>query len=123
MAIGPREDDETVLVLLERGADVHARREDQDDVLYRAIYYDNVPMACVLLNCGADAKIIKIDQFVTQAQVDAAIAEYENTHAFIEKYHELLEYTLSTLVEVDTRMYLRSTGIYQEPMIYCNEKT
>jgi hypothetical protein len=73
-------------------------------------------MAFVLLCCGADAKNVPIDGYATEADVDAAIAKYKSTHTFIEKNHEILEHTLSNRVEVDTRMGLRSTGIYQEPL-------
>jgi hypothetical protein len=109
--------EENALVLLESGADVHIKNQFGWDALYYTIKGQDEHMPFVLLCCGADAKNVSLNhQAVTQAQVDAAIAEYKNTQAFIENYHELLEHTLSTQAEVDTRMCLRSTGIYQEPL-------
>jgi hypothetical protein len=116
-ALNPAHGDETALLLLERGADVHIKTETEGfDALYCAFLARDRPMTFVVLCYGADAKNIVVDRSITRAKVDAAIAEYKNTQIFIEKYHELLEHTLSNLVEVDTRMALRSTGIYQEPL-------
>jgi hypothetical protein len=111
------DDDETALVLLERGADIHIRDTIDRDTLHYTLQYADECMRFILLCCGADTgNILQDDYVVTQAKVDAAIDEYKHTQAYIEQYHELLEQTLSTGVEVDTRMGLRSTGIYQEPL-------
>jgi hypothetical protein len=108
--------DEAALVLLERGSDVHIKNERGYDALYLSIDLKSELMTFVMLCCDADTKNVKIDTDVTQARVDAAIAEYKNTQAFIDSYHELMEHTLSTQVKVDTRMCLRSSGLYQEPL-------
>jgi hypothetical protein len=113
--------DETALVLLERGADVHIKSIYGSDVLFCVLYRRvksnvNALMTFVLLCCGADAKNVHMDGYITEATVDVIVDEYEETQAFIENNHELLEHTLSNLVEVDTRMGLRSTGIYHEPL-------
>jgi hypothetical protein len=108
--------EETTLLLLERGADVHIKNLYDKDALHFSISYTNKSIQFILLCCGADAKHVKLDKRVTQAKVDVAISEYKDTQAFIEKNHEQLEHTLSTLVEVDTRVGRGDYGIYQEPL-------
>jgi hypothetical protein len=112
--------DDTALFLLERGADVHIKSSFGYDALYFALQSHQYEMlfSFVLMCYGADAKSVNVStsSILTQATVDAAIAEYKDTHAFIERTHELLEHTLSNQVEADTRMGLRATGIYQEPL-------
>jgi hypothetical protein len=109
--------DETTLVLLERGADVNFKNIHGVDALYYGIWTrEDKCMAMVLMCCGTDAKNILINQYVTQARVDAAIADYKNTQAYIEQYHELLTTALSDEAQVDTRMGRGDAGINQEPM-------
>jgi hypothetical protein len=106
---------ETPLLLLERGADVHIKNNQDQDALYWSLTRNN-KMAFILLCCGADAKHVKIDRSVTKAKVNAAIADYNFTLGFIETAQQVLKRTLSTLVEVDTRIGVGGSGIYQEPL-------
>jgi ankyrin repeat protein len=111
--------EETALLLLERRADVHIKDSDGRDALHWSIYRDHKKApTLVLLCCGADAKHVKISSFcnVSQAKVDAAIAEYNYTQDFIAKTHHVLKATLSTLAEVDTRVGRGENGIYHEPL-------
>jgi hypothetical protein len=48
--------------------------------------------------------------------VDAAIAEYKNTQAFIQNTHQQLVTTLSDHTVVDMRVGRGDAGIYQEPL-------
>jgi hypothetical protein len=59
---------------------------------------------------------VKISNKVTQARVDAAIADYNYTQDFITTTQKVLDSTLSTLVQVDTRVGRGDFGIYQEPL-------
>jgi hypothetical protein len=106
---------ETPLLLLERGADVHIKNNQDLDALYWTLTRSK-KMSFILLCCGADAKHVKIDRSVTKAKVNAAIADYNFTLGFIETAQQVLKRTLSTLVEVDTRIGVGGSGIYQEPL-------
>jgi hypothetical protein len=44
------------------------------------------------------------------------IAEYKQTHAFIEAHHGSLKHTLSDEAQVSTRLARATFGIYHEPL-------
>jgi hypothetical protein len=108
--------EDTALLLIERGADIHLKDVDDLDALYCCVLRNIRSIAFTLLCCGSDVKEVKINVYLTQAKVDVCIAEYKDTHSFIEAYHKSLMRTLSTDVPVDTRIGLRECGIYHEPL-------
>jgi hypothetical protein len=108
--------EETALLLLERGADVHIKGPGDRDALYWSLRRGSKIIAYALLCCGADARRVRINNKVSQAKVDAAISEYKDTQDFIATTQHILKKTLSTLVQVDTRVGLGQNGIYQEPL-------
>jgi hypothetical protein len=108
-------------LLIDSKADLNFRGDDGQDALHEAIEI-NYPDKCLstsfaVLCCNTDAKNVKIDVYgVTAAQVAACIEEYQHIQAYIDEYHSILNKTLSTMVEVDTRVGLGEHGIYQEPL-------
>jgi hypothetical protein len=108
--------EDTALLLIERGADIHLKDTFNRDALYWCVCRHRTSVAFPLLCCGSDVKQVKIDTHLTQAQVNVCIAQYKNTHAFIEAYHDTLTHTLSDEARVDTRVGRGSPGIYQEPL-------
>jgi hypothetical protein len=63
---------------------VHIKNLYDEDALFWSLHSNIKTTTCVLLCCGADAKHFKISSIVTQAKVDAAIAEYKSVQDFIE---------------------------------------
>jgi hypothetical protein len=110
-------------LLVDNKADLNLRGHDDYDALYDAITHDiSFPVLC----CNTDAKNVKLDDdedyeededpLVTEAKVAACIEEYKFIQAYIDDYHDNLNDTLSTEVEVDLRFGLGEHGIYQEPL-------
>jgi hypothetical protein len=110
-------------LLVDNKADLNLRENDDTDALYYAITYDiSFPVLC----CDTDAEDVKLDDeeddeededpLVTEAKVAASIEEYKRVQAYIDDYHDTLNNTLSTEVEVDLRFGLGEHGIYQEPL-------
>jgi ankyrin repeat protein len=110
------DNEDTALLLIERGANINLKNKWNEDALHTCVRCLKPSIAFTLLCCGSDIKEAKINIFVTQAKLDACIAEYKQTHAFIETYHESLTHTLSDEVKVDTRLARTSLGIYHEPL-------
>jgi ankyrin repeat protein len=109
--------EDTALLLIERGADIHLTDKHNHDALYHYMQTNEKTLAFTLLCCGSDVKEVKINSpYVTQAKLNVFIAEYKQTHAFIEAYHDTLHNTLSNEARVDTRVGRGSNGIYQEPL-------
>jgi ankyrin repeat protein len=108
-------------LLIDRKADLNFRGEDGSDALYEAIGKED-PEDCLaiifaVLCCNTDAKNVNIDNWrVTETKVAACIEAYQHIQAYIDEYHSILNKTLSTKVEVDTRVGLGEHGIYQEPL-------
>jgi hypothetical protein len=108
---------ESALVLLERGADVHIKDIYGRDALYYSLKHsDTTPTSFFLLCCGVDAKRVKIDEHVTQAKVDTAVAEYTYLHDVIATKQHVITKALSRDATVDKRVGLGDKGIYQEPL-------
>jgi hypothetical protein len=109
-------------LLIDSKADLNFRDEDGQDALHKAIgiiFPSRCPsMSFAVLCSNTDAKNVNIDDDygVTAAQVAACIEEYQHIQAYIDEYHSILNKTLSTMVEVDTRVGLGEHGIYQEPL-------
>jgi hypothetical protein len=108
--------EDTALLLIERGADIYLKDYWNFNVLHFCLREKNLSIAFTLLCCGSDSKNVKITSHVTQAKLDACIAEYKQTHAFIESYHDSLRHTLTKDVRVDTRLAGITLGIYHEPL-------
>jgi hypothetical protein len=106
----------TPLLLLERKADVHVENGRGESALYHSLLAAADTTTFLLLCCGADARNIATTYGINQARVDAAIANYESAHAFIEHTHQLIVTTLSDKVQVDTRVGRDDVGIYHEPL-------
>jgi hypothetical protein len=112
-------------LLVDNKADLNLRGHDNTDALYCAILRG---ISFSVLCCNTDAKNLKIDDeeehdeddddddLVTEAKVAACIEEYKCVQAYIDDYHDNLNDTLSTKVEVDLRFGLGEHGIYQEPL-------
>jgi hypothetical protein len=107
--------EDTALLLIERGADIHLKNKWNEDALYYCVRCFKPSIAFILLCCGSDTDEIKIN-YPYQAKVNACIAEYKRTHAFIEAFHESLTHTLANEAKVDTRLARTSLGIYHEPL-------
>jgi hypothetical protein len=105
----------TTLLLIERGADIHLRNRSNEDALLVCVGHKKPSVAFILLCCGSNIKEDKNNN-PYQAKVNACIAEYKQTHTFIEAYHESLTHTLANEVKVDTRLARTSLGIYHEPL-------
>jgi hypothetical protein len=112
-AMAQRGGEEIALELIERGADVHIKNQRGYDAVLLGFHQLDASIHFVFLCCGAD--ILSLEG-VDNARVNAAISEYRLVQAWIEMHHKLLEHTLSTRVEVDTRFSLGDNGIYQEPL-------
>jgi DNA-binding protein YbaB len=121
------EDMSCLQLLMDNKADLNVRDDDGEDALYNAMLgtssTSGAPFA--VLSCNTDAKNVKIDEedgveddevMVTEAIVAACIEEYTRVHAYIDEFHGVLNDTLLTNVEVDTRFGLGENGIYQEPL-------
>jgi DNA-binding protein YbaB len=121
------EDMSCLQLLMDNKADLNVRDDDGEDALYNAMLgtssTSGAPFA--VLSCNTDAKSVKIDEedededdeeMVTEAIVAACIEEYTRVHAYIDEFHGVLNDTLLTKVEVDTRFGLGENGIYQEPL-------
>jgi ankyrin repeat protein len=108
--------EDTALLLIERGADIHLKDRYNRDALYYCMCTNRKSVAFTLLCCGSDVKEVKIHDDVTQSKENACIAEYKQTHSFIEAYHDTLHNTLSNEARVDTRVGRGSNGIFQEPL-------
>jgi hypothetical protein len=110
-------EEETALLLLDRGANIHTRNDKEEDVLHGALRWNVSDIVFPLLCYGADAKNVKLNAHsVTQVKVDAAIAEYNSINSYIKDTFDTLNHTLSECVEVDTRIGLGLNGLYHEPL-------
>jgi hypothetical protein len=113
-----------VQLLLDNKADLDLREIGNQDALHYAIWWpamlgprQEAATPFGILSCNTDAKNVQInDDDVTQDIVDGHIAEYKAVHAFIDEHHSVLNKTLSRDVQVDTRLGLGESGIYQEPL-------
>jgi hypothetical protein len=114
-------------LLVDNKADLNLRVDDDTDALYYAIARPTIAFA--VLCCNTDANNVNTndeedyddedddeDDMVTEAKVAACIQEYKHIQAYIDDYHDTLNDTLSTKVEVDLRFGLGENGIYQEPL-------
>jgi hypothetical protein len=72
----------------------------------------------VILSCNTDVKNIKRGRkkINMRGKVAAYVGEYKDVHAYIDACHRVLKCTLSTRVEVDTRVGRGGKGIHQEPL-------
>jgi hypothetical protein len=112
-------------LLLDNKADLNLRSDSGECALYKAMAdsekYPRTAFVFTVLCCNTDAKNVKIDEYrnddsVTATRVAAYIEDYTHTQAYIDEFHGMLEHTLSTKVEVDTRFGLGENGVYQEPL-------
>jgi hypothetical protein len=116
IALLSEQDKYIALLVIERAADIHLKNKWNQDALAYCVRQFRYSIAFTLLCCGCNYRELNIDRYVTQARVNACIAEYKQTHAFIEAYHESLTHTLANEVKVDTRLARTSLGIYHEPL-------
>jgi hypothetical protein len=109
------DNEDTALLLIERGADIHLRNKWNEDALRACVRHKIPSVAFILLCCGSDLEEDK-NNYPYKVELNACIAEYKQTHAFIEAYHESLTHTLANEAKVDTRLARTSLGIYHEPL-------
>jgi hypothetical protein len=111
-------------LLLDAKADLNWRTDDNQDILHYTIWSNAItlsrPMEPFAILCSnTDAKNVCIDEEkdVTETDLAAYVKEYKHVQGYIDEFHRTLKHTLSTGVEVDTRVGRRGgKGIYQEPM-------
>jgi hypothetical protein len=109
--------EDTVFLLLDREAGAHFSNSYDQNMLCWTLDRLSKLNAFVVVCCGADSTKVRINQsYVTQATVDACIAECNNIHAFLKRLHQQLMTTLCDRVEVDTRVGRGGSGIYHEPL-------
>jgi hypothetical protein len=75
-----------------------------------------VPFALLCDNADPSAVEIAESYGVTEAKVTACIEEYKEIQAYIDEFHCALNCTLSTRVELDSRIGMGKEGIYHEPL-------
>jgi ankyrin repeat protein len=108
---------DTSLILLERGADIHLKNRFNQDALNHCVARRyKLSTSFLLLCCGLDVRLFNTNTQANRPKLNACIAEYKQTHAFIDVYHSSLLRILSTEVPADTRIGLREYGIYHEPL-------
>jgi hypothetical protein len=105
-------------LLVDNKADLNLR-DDGIDALYFAIESGiSFPVLCY----NTDIKTVHTepgsdtDDEVTEPTIAACILEYKETQTYIDDYHGILKELLSTKVEVDLRLGVGDSGIYQEPL-------
>jgi hypothetical protein len=116
-------------LLVHNKADLNLRNDGGEDALHKSIEdrasHMMKDLLLSVLCCNTDAKNIRIEEnekeefrtcAVTAFQVADCIREYRDIQAYIDEFHGILQDTLSTEVEVDTRFGLGGNGIYQEPL-------
>jgi hypothetical protein len=108
--------EDTALLLLERGADIHLKDIWNYDALYSCLICNRLSMTFPVLCYGYNVREFNTDTRVNRTKLNACIAEYTNTHAFIDAYQASLMHILCTETPVDTRMGLHENGIYHEPL-------
>jgi hypothetical protein len=95
--------EDTALLLIERGADIHQKDSFNREALHFSIFTSAKSTAFTLLCCGSDVKEVKISANVTRTDLTDCIEDYKKCHEFIETYCNNLQGTLSH-------------AIFQEPL-------